>query len=78
MAPMAMAMPPRDMMLALIPCCCMTIKAISTPTGSETIATRDERRCQRNSAQTRATTMNSSISFWLRFSTARSISLLRS
>ncbi|MNG33689.1 hypothetical protein D3C84_1200040 [compost metagenome] len=56
----------------------MIANAISTPTGNETMATMDERRCQRNAAQTRATTMNSSISFWLRLSTARSISWLRS
>ncbi|MNZ38887.1 hypothetical protein D3C78_563710 [compost metagenome] len=78
MAPMAMAIPPRDMMLALTSCFCMMMKATSTPTGSETMATSDERRCQRNSTQTSATTMNSSTSLWLRFSTARSISWLRS
>ncbi|MCY1563321.1 hypothetical protein D9M68_1008720 [compost metagenome] len=56
----------------------MTMKAISTPIGREMIATSEERRCQRNTAQTSATTMNSSSNLWLRFSTARSISWLRS
>ncbi len=56
----------------------MTAKAISTPIGSETMATSDERKCQRNSPQTSATTMNSSSSLKLRFFTARSISWLRS
>ncbi len=40
----------------------MTMKAASTPSGSEMIATSAERTCQRNSPQTSATTMNSSIS----------------
>ena len=40
----------------------MTMKATNTPIGSEMIATSAERRCQRNSAQTSATTTNSSIS----------------
>ncbi|MCY1314734.1 hypothetical protein D9M70_654340 [compost metagenome] len=78
MAPMAMAIPPRDMMSALIPCFCMMMKAMSTPIGREMIATSEERRCQRNTAQTKATTMNSSSSLWLRFVTARSINRLRS
>ncbi|MNG38908.1 hypothetical protein D3C84_1267720 [compost metagenome] len=78
MAPMAMAMPPSDMMLALIPCCCITAKAISTPTGKDTMATNEERRCQRKAAQTNATTMNSSTSFSPRLRTARSINWLRS
>ena len=77
-APTAIAMPPSDMMLALMPCWRMTMKAISTPSGSEMIATSEERRCHRNSAHTSATTMNSSTSLWLRLSMARSISALRS
>ena len=43
-APMAMAMPPSDMMLALTPCQRITTKAASTPTGSATTATSAERR----------------------------------
>ena len=78
MAPMAMAMPPRDMMLAFTPCSRMTMKAISTPNGKETMATRADLMWNRNARQTRATTMNSSSSLWERVSTARSISPERS
>ena len=39
MAPMAIAMPPSDITLALMPCCCITPNAISTPSGSDTLAT---------------------------------------
>lgn len=61
---------PSDMMLALMPHWWrMTIRAMRTPTGSETMATSIERRCQKYGARS-ATTMNSSISFWLRFSTS--------
>ena len=75
---MAIAMPPSDMMLALTPCCCMTMNAIRMPSGSETMATRALRRWNRNSAQTTATTRNSSSSLNPRLSTARSISPERS
>ncbi|EWS62753.1 hypothetical protein Y695_04016 [Hydrogenophaga sp. T4] len=44
MAPMAMAMPPSDMMLAFTPCCCITMKAARMPSGNETMATRALRR----------------------------------
>ncbi len=77
-APMAIAMPPSDMMLALMPWWFITRNAASTPNGSEMIATKAERRCHRNSRHTAATTTNSSISLCDRFSTARSISALRS
>ena len=40
MAPMAIAIPPSDMMLALMPCWCMTMNAIRTATGSVMMATR--------------------------------------
>ena len=75
---MAIAMPPSDMMLALMPCTRMTRKATSTPTGSDRMATSDERRCMRNSAQTTATTMNSSTSFSSSVAMARSIRPARS
>src|SRR3546814_11378780 len=45
----------------------ITTKAASTPKGSVRIATSAERTCQRNRPQTIATTMNSSISLWVRF-----------
>ncbi|MNS78777.1 hypothetical protein D3C72_1124080 [compost metagenome] len=77
-APMAIAMPPSDMMLALTPCQCITMKAASTPIGNATTATSAERRWNRKTAQTSATTMNSSTSLPRRLSTARSISSERS
>ena len=78
MAPIAMAMPPSDMMLALTPCQRMTTNAARTPIGKATTATSAERRWNRKTAQTSATTMNSSMSFVRRLSTARSISSERS
>jgi hypothetical protein len=77
-APIAIAIPPSDMMLALMPWWRITRKAISTPSGSPMIATSAERRCHRKSTQTSATTANSSSSLWVRLSIARSISALRS
>ncbi|MNQ75888.1 hypothetical protein D3C85_906970 [compost metagenome] len=71
MAPMAMAMPPRDMMLALIPCRCMTIKATRIAMGNEITTTRDERRWNRKARQTSTTTANSSSSLPERLSMAR-------
>ena len=61
-APMAMAIPPKDMMLALTPCQFMTVKAARMPSGRLTMATNADRKWNRNRAQTRVTTMNSSIS----------------
>src|SRR3546814_8265597 len=72
-APIAMAIPPSDMMSALTPWNRMTTNAAKTPRGKVKIATNAERTCQRNSAQTIATTTNSSSSLWVRFSTARSM-----
>ncbi len=72
-APMAIAMPPSDITLALMPCCCITMKAASTPSGSETMATSALRRWNRNAKQISATTANSSSSLVERFCTARSI-----
>src|ERR1035441_8698219 len=59
-APMAMAMPPSDMMLELMPWPNITSNAISTATGKIMIATSALRRCSRNRKQTSATTMLSS------------------
>ena len=44
MAPIAMAIPPSDMMLALMPMRSMMIKATRMPTGSDRIITSAERR----------------------------------
>jgi hypothetical protein len=77
-APSAIAMPPRLRMFALTPCQCITMNAVSTPTGSVTTATKAERRWNRNRAQTSATTMNSSMSLSRRLSTARSMRSERS
>ena len=52
MAPIAIAMPPRLMMLELSPSTCIAMKAISTPIGSMMIATRALRTCSRNTMQT--------------------------
>ena len=62
MAPMAMAMPPRLMMLELRPSAFMPAKASNTPMGSMMIATRALRTCRRNTMHTRATMMLSSTS----------------
>ena len=75
---MAIAMPPRDMMLALTPWWYMTMKAARMPSGSEMMATKAERRWNRKMKHTTATTRNSSSSLKERFSTARSIRLERS
>jgi len=77
-APIAMAIPPKDMMLAFTPCTRMTSKAASTPRGKVTIATSADRTCHRNNPQMIATTTNSSISLPVKFSTARSINCERS
>ena len=42
-APIAIAIPPKDMMFALIPCMYITMIAVMIPTGILTIATSDER-----------------------------------
>ena len=77
-APIAMAIPPSDMMLAPTPCCCMMTKAARMPIGRTTIATSEERRCSKKSRQTSATASDSSISFSLRVLMARLISPDRS
>ena len=43
-APMAMAMPPSDMMLALTPLACITTNAARMPSGRVSRMTSDERR----------------------------------
>ncbi len=71
MAPMAMAMPPRLMMLEFMPSARMAMNAISTPTGSIRIATSALRTCSRKTTHTSATMMLSSVSVRLRVAIAR-------
>ena len=78
MAPMAIAMPPSDMMLAFSPCQCMTVKAARIPTGRLTMATSEERTWNRKAMHTRPTTRNSSNSLRHKLSTARPMSAERS
>ena len=66
MTPMAMAMPLRLMMLALIPRIFMAMKAIRMPTGRVNTATKAERKWRRKMRQMRATTVNSSTSLLFR------------
>ena len=77
-APMAMAMPPSDMMFELMPCPNITRNAINTATGKMMMATSALRRCNKKARQTSATTMLSSSSFSSSVLTARSISAVRS
>ncbi len=60
MAPIAIARPPRLMMLEPMPKRSMSPIAIRSPTGSTAMATRALRAWNRNTAQTSATTRNSS------------------
>ncbi len=76
--PIAIAMPPSDMMLALMPCAFITMKADATAIGVTITTISPERRWNRNTKQTSATTRNSSSSLPLRWSTARWISEERS
>ena len=69
MTPMAMAMPPRLMMLALMPSNLMRMSAMRMPTGSVNIATNAERKCNRKMMQMKATTSISSMSLTTRVST---------
>ncbi len=78
MAPMAIAMPPRLMMFEFIPSSRIAMKAISTPTGSITMATSALRTCSRNTMHTAATMMLSSSSVRFSVSMARWISSERS
>ena len=76
--PIAIAMPPSDMMLALMPCARMTMKAEATASGVTITTISPERTWYRNRRHTSATTMNSSSSLRFRLSTARWISEPRS
>ena len=77
-APIAIAMPPRLMIVELMPSACMAMNAISTPIGRLTMATSAERTCSRKTMQTRATIMLSSISVPFSVSMARFIRSERS
>jgi hypothetical protein len=70
MAPIAIAMPPRLMMLEPSPSSFMAPNAISTPTGNIRIATNALRKCSKNTMQTSATTTLSSNSVCLSVSMA--------
>ena len=78
MAPMAMAMPPSDMMSAPAPAQRMARKASRIPTGSVRMATSAERACPRNTRQTSATITLSSSSLARSVWMARRIRSLRS
>ena len=77
-APIVIAIPPRDIILALSPWIFITINAIKIPIGKVTIATNADLACNKNKIQTRLTTMNSSSNFSVRLSTALSIRSPRS
>ena len=70
MAPIAIAMPPRLMMLEPSPNSFIAPNAISTPTGSIRMATSALRTCSRNTMHTSATTTLSSNSVCLSVSMA--------
>ena len=77
-APMAMAIPPRLMMLEPMPSSFMARNAISIPTGSIRIATKALRTCSRKTMHTRATTRLSSNSVDFSVAMARWINSERS
>ena len=77
-APIAIAMPPRLMMLELTPKARITRKENRMPSGRVTITTRADRAWNRNSAITAATISDSSSSFPSSVRTARRIRSLRS
>ena len=77
-APMAMAIPPNDMMLEVTCIHHIGMNDRMIAMGSVMIATSDERTCQRKTTQTSATTMLSSISFSRNVAIARLIRSLRS
>ena len=73
-----MAMPPKDMMLALMPWARMAANATRIATGRLRMTVSDERTWNRKMAQTAATMANSSASVVVRLSMARSMSAERS
>ncbi len=77
-APMAMAMPPSDMMFEVRFIHHIGMNERMIAIGRVMIATNAERTCQRKTTQTRATTMLSSINFSRSVEIARLIKSLRS
>ena len=77
-APMAMAMPPSDMISAPTPTHRMAMNAIKMPIGSVRMATSADRACNRKSTHTSATIRLSSSSLPRSVSIARSIKSERS
>ncbi len=75
---MAIAMPPRDMMLEVMPICFMVMKAISTAMGSVRTMTIALGKCRRNTSITRETITDSSVNARFKVCTARSIRSERS
>ena len=69
-APIAMAIPPKDIMLALTPCIFIIINATRIAIGRVIITTNDDRRWNKNAKQTNTTTINSSSNFPERLSIA--------
>ena len=78
MAPMATAMPPSDMMLAVMPDICIGMKARITVIGIVMIGMMALGKCHRKIRITRLTMISSSISVCFRLSTERSIRSERS
>src|SRR6266571_3777278 len=78
MAPMAMAMPPNDMMLEVTCIHHIGTNERMIAIGSVMIATKAERMCQRKTRHTSATTMLSSMSFSRSVAMARLMRSLRS
>jgi hypothetical protein len=76
--PMAIAMPPSDMMFALMPWWNITMNETRIPSGRRRMTTSALRKCTRNTKQIRATMRPCWRSFSRRLSTARSMSGARS
>ncbi|CAI8168918.1 MAG: Uncharacterised protein [Pseudidiomarina mangrovi] len=77
-APIAIAMPPKLIILALIPSQRITAKLINTASGRVITATKVERKCSKNNKVISPTKAISSSNFCRRLSTARSIKAERS
>ncbi len=77
-APMAMAIPPRDMMFAVSPICFMGMNAATTAMGRSSVGIRVDRKCSRKTRMTAATAISSSISVRRKVSMLARISRERS
>ena len=78
MAPIATAMPPSDMMLAVMPESCMGMNARITVSGIAVIGMMALGKCHKKIKITRLTMTSSSMSVCFRLSTERSIRSERS